>query len=341
MAFFLTDHIGSVRTIIDGNGSVKERNDYYPFGARHMKSDYPQLADNRNKFSEKEIQVTGDLDYLDFGKRMYDSELARWFNIDPQAEQYLSLTPYHYSANNPIYYTDKNGEELWITVPTGFLGLGNGIRLRYDWGVLYNEDGSIYTGKIKGFLKNTIDALGEIGSVIEGGTLVEELVNSDNIYTIKRNSKNSFTPDSKRLAGGAVDEILNVTGGTYNNSGSGGLIKWDPNSRSSGIDINGGTSRPSYIGLAHEMAHASDANQGMLYPTSDYTNIANKTYSSTFFGVLKVEWRAVYQENTIRAKKQIPLRAFYGIDLSTGTIKPIGNTRLLDSNNKPINYPRR
>ena len=39
--YFLTDHLGSVRVIVDGNGEVLERNDYYPFGARHARSDYP------------------------------------------------------------------------------------------------------------------------------------------------------------------------------------------------------------------------------------------------------------------------------------------------------------
>ncbi|RGY10698.1 hypothetical protein DXA50_20155, partial [Butyricimonas virosa] len=40
--YFLTDHLGSVRVIVDGNGVVKERNDYYSFGARHSRGDYPQ-----------------------------------------------------------------------------------------------------------------------------------------------------------------------------------------------------------------------------------------------------------------------------------------------------------
>lgn len=45
--YFLTDHLGSVRVIVDGTGKVLERNDYYPFGARHERSDYSQLATNR------------------------------------------------------------------------------------------------------------------------------------------------------------------------------------------------------------------------------------------------------------------------------------------------------
>ena len=61
MNYFLTDHLGSVRVIVDENGGVLERNDYYPFGARYMRSDYPQLAANRFKYIGKELQVTGNL----------------------------------------------------------------------------------------------------------------------------------------------------------------------------------------------------------------------------------------------------------------------------------------
>ena len=52
--YFLTDHLGSVRVIVDGTGKVLERNDYYPFGARQARSDYPQLATNRYKYNGKE-----------------------------------------------------------------------------------------------------------------------------------------------------------------------------------------------------------------------------------------------------------------------------------------------
>ena len=84
--YFLTDHLGSVRVIVDGSGVVKERNDYYPFGARHMRADYPQQAVNRFKYNGKEEQVTGGLGYLDYGARMYDSELGIWFVGDPFQE---------------------------------------------------------------------------------------------------------------------------------------------------------------------------------------------------------------------------------------------------------------
>ena len=107
--YFLTDHLGSVRVIVDGNGVVQERNDYYPFGAKHVRGDYPQLSVNRFKYNGKEEQVTGGLGYLDYGVRMYDSELGIWFVGDPFQENFVSLSPYNYCSGNPMIFIDPNG----------------------------------------------------------------------------------------------------------------------------------------------------------------------------------------------------------------------------------------
>ena len=94
--------------IVDGAGTVKECNDYYPFGARHIRSDYAQST-NRWKYNGKELQTTGELGYLDYGARMYDAGLGRWFSIDPLAEKYAGLSGYEFSGNNPLLFVDRNG----------------------------------------------------------------------------------------------------------------------------------------------------------------------------------------------------------------------------------------
>lgn len=44
--------------------------------------------------------MTGNLDFMDYGARMYDSGLGRWFGMDALAEVYLSKSPYHFSGKN-------------------------------------------------------------------------------------------------------------------------------------------------------------------------------------------------------------------------------------------------
>lgn len=110
--YFLTDHLGSVRAIVDSNRNIVERNDYYPLGMRWEDADSP-ISDNRYHYNGKEEQVVGNIAYLDYGARMYDNKIGRWLTQDPLAEKYHSCSPYVFCANNPIRYVDPNGMDWY------------------------------------------------------------------------------------------------------------------------------------------------------------------------------------------------------------------------------------
>ncbi len=112
--------MGSVRSIVNASGAVVEQNDYYAFGAKHVRSDYPQNS-NRFDFNGKEEQTTGDLKYLDYGARMYDNTIGRWFNVDLLAENYYPQSPYHFTGNNDH----------------------NGMNYTYSGGQYFRPDGSV------------------------------------------------------------------------------------------------------------------------------------------------------------------------------------------------------
>jgi len=50
--------------------------------------------------------------YTYFGARYYDSELSGWLSVDPMSDKYSSLSPYCYTADNPVVLVDPNG--MWI-----------------------------------------------------------------------------------------------------------------------------------------------------------------------------------------------------------------------------------
>ena len=107
--YFLRDHLGSVRSIVNAQtGGVVECNDYYPFGGRHERSDYA-VSTNRYRYNGKELQTTGGLGYLDYGARMYDAELGRWFGMDPMAEERYAQSSYSYCGNSPVILVDPDG----------------------------------------------------------------------------------------------------------------------------------------------------------------------------------------------------------------------------------------
>ncbi len=153
------DHLGSVRTITNGNGSVIEQNAYYPFGGRHtFGQSYAQATNNRYKFNGKEEQTIGNLDLLDYGARMYDTKIGRWHVQDPLAEEIYAITPYRFSLNNPIYIVDYLGLSDYFNHQGDYLGSDNGdkdyifIITEENWDKIQiiDKDGNIIVNEILG-----------------------------------------------------------------------------------------------------------------------------------------------------------------------------------------------
>ncbi len=65
---------------------------------------------------EKDDEVKGVGNSLDFGARIYDSRLGRWLSVDPLHKKYPNLSPYVFCANNPIIYIDKDGRDYELIV---------------------------------------------------------------------------------------------------------------------------------------------------------------------------------------------------------------------------------
>ena len=104
--YFVTDHLGSVRAVVNGDGEVLERNYYYPFGSRW---DDGLLSDNRYRYNGNEAQAFLNNPYLDYGARQYDSDGAVWLGTDQLSELYYHIGSYAYCANNPINAIDADG----------------------------------------------------------------------------------------------------------------------------------------------------------------------------------------------------------------------------------------
>ena len=115
--YFVTDHLGSVRAVVNNDGEVIERNDYYPFG---MRWNAGELSDNRYRYNGKETQSFVNVPYTDYGARMLDSKYRLgWNGSDPLAEATPGFSPFAFCANNPINRIDPNGTHWVKHVETG------------------------------------------------------------------------------------------------------------------------------------------------------------------------------------------------------------------------------
>jgi len=62
----------------------------------------------------------------DFGERMYDADLGRFWSVDPLAKKFASLSPYAFVANNPLNYIDPDGRDIVVlNDPKGANGAGH------------------------------------------------------------------------------------------------------------------------------------------------------------------------------------------------------------------------
>ena len=108
-----------MRAVVDGNGAIKQKSNYYPFG---MTFDTYEGSTNMYLYNGKEKQEG--TEWLDYGARMYASELGRWMCVDPMAEKYESWSVYQYVRNNPILRIDPNGmDDYKINRETGAIEL--------------------------------------------------------------------------------------------------------------------------------------------------------------------------------------------------------------------------
>jgi RHS repeat-associated protein len=144
--FYHPDHLGSASFVTDREGAVCQHIQYLPFGELFVSQRNCEF-DSRYKFIAKELD--NETSYTYFGARYYDSDLSSWLSVDPLSDKYPSLSPYIYSADNPIILIDPNGEKVYIVgdaadEATGYLSTDN-IKVTRN-----SETGELsYKGKAK------------------------------------------------------------------------------------------------------------------------------------------------------------------------------------------------
>ncbi len=134
--FELTNHLGNVITTISDRKLMVEDAQNIGF-VHHYKPEILSIGeqyaygmsmpgrsfsveDYRYGYNGKENQdeLLGEDNAQDFGARMYDARVGRWWGLDPLKKIYTSRSPYEAHGSNPIFYIDAEGSYF-----TGNIGL--------------------------------------------------------------------------------------------------------------------------------------------------------------------------------------------------------------------------
>ncbi|GEM_PF-1653756 len=104
--YYLKDHLGSIRAVLNSTNTVVSAQDYDAWGYPLKNRTYNGIA-MRYDFTGKERDNETSYDY--FGARYYDSRIGRWGQVEPLLDKFLSFSPYNFTLSNPINYYDPNG----------------------------------------------------------------------------------------------------------------------------------------------------------------------------------------------------------------------------------------
>lgn len=93
----------------------KKRVNYYPFGLKHKgyNDNISSLGNHtaqKFKYNGVEYEEALGLNLYEMKYRHYDPSIGRWLLIDPRVENLYALTPYNAFLNDPVRYSDPDGD---------------------------------------------------------------------------------------------------------------------------------------------------------------------------------------------------------------------------------------
>ena len=210
--YYVKDHLGNNRVVVNGDGKVEETNSYYPYGGL--------MADNTNinsvqpyKYIGKEFDGMYGWNMLDHGARWYDAASIVWRNMDELAESNFACSPYVQSHDNPIARYDEHGKTDYYFNRMGQMHVANNFRnfiekIKLSIGKLGNQDRivnennyncivSLPYGTIQNFNSTSDNVSFEIRRRVSANRVYNALLQNTNVEwaAIKheKNGKHSYT----------------------------------------------------------------------------------------------------------------------------------------------------
>jgi RHS repeat-associated protein len=308
--YYLKDHLGNNRIVMDASGTVEQVNNYYPSGT--SMAELPRRTDQGvqpYKYNNKELDRSNGLDFYDYEARMYEPTLMRFTMIDPMAEKYYAISPYAYCLNNPVRFVDPDGKEIKLAgtaaerqnILTHMQRLTNDkLGMRTDGTVIIVRMGGENSGKA---LTSGSELIRDLNKKGDGAKTVTISVGSGG---------NSAGPTNPTNASNGVGSDETVT---FDPTSNPSILTKDPTTG----NVSGAT-RPNEIGLGHELIHADRAMKGKRIDRSNtgthtYKDAAGNTVTQTKpkeeLETVGLQGNHKYNENKLRKEQGLNERGAY------------------------------
>jgi RHS repeat-associated protein len=154
---------------------------------------------------EKDDEAKGSGNSYDFGARIYDPRIGRWFTRDPLAGKYPGMSPFNAFANNPIQYKDPDGKD--VIVASKYQGNFNktltSVFGDLQKGFSYNDAGKLeFKGDVSKFSEDQKYVFDKLNSVMESKDVTNIIY--EKVYTVMDKKNNPITIDPSKSGGEAT-----------------------------------------------------------------------------------------------------------------------------------------
>ena len=188
---------------------IRNISDYSPFGVL-LAERTVEGAFYRNGFQgqERDDEVKGEGNSVNYKYRMHDPRVGRFFAVDPLAAKYPYYTPYQFSGNRPIDAVELEGLEEFILINDG-----SKYTLVWDITARNRRQEGVYGGQSQ---TGTIMVVNSSGQVIED---VRKLTAEELGFKWIKDRRETATPEKKyegtewngQYEGGELNHALNGT----------------------------------------------------------------------------------------------------------------------------------
>ena len=145
---------------------------------------------------EKDDEISGDGNAIDFGARIYEGRLGKWLSLDPLVGLYPGLCPYNFALNNPSTLIDIEGMDVQIGI--------NSLNLSYN-GIQALKNSTVISTFVNQFTSTTVGR-----TDFQSNSLTRDRTTYANDVTLSFNSVRKTPATIAAMAGRDAQTIFMV-----------------------------------------------------------------------------------------------------------------------------------